>query len=274
MSVLENIDVSIIIVDYNAGELLENCVSSIEKNVKCSHEIIIVDNCSATKEICLLKKLEDKYNSVKIIYNDVNVGFAKANNIAVNIAGGKIYHFLNPDTLVSDDIDDIYGFVLQDTSLSMYATTLYENGVQVNHPQIIETIGCYWKHFIKGKNLNWYIGASFIVRKDIFKFIGKWPEDYFMYVEDLDFCYIAWKKGIQIQRLDCYIEHLGGGTSSKVWSSFDTDVRKEIALIKFYKKYNFMYNYFIRRTIMLGKRVFMWRDFVYRFKVILKALRA
>lgn len=269
---LENVDVSIIIVDYNAGSLIENCVNSIEKNVKHSYEIIISDNGSDKVEISLLRSLEKKYSNVKVIYNNCNWGFAKANNIAVNHACGKVYHFLNPDTLVGDDIDNAYKYVLQDSSLSMYATTLYENGIQVNNPIIIETFSCYWKHFIEKEPSCWYIGASYILRKDIFYLIEKWPEDYFMYSEDFDFCYIAYQKGIQILRLDCYIEHLGGGISRKVWTNFDRDVKKEVALIKFYKKYNLMSNYFIRKIIMLGKRLCNWKDLLYQFKVMVKAL--
>ena len=93
-----------------------------------------------------------------------------------------------------------------------------------------------------------------------------------MYTEDLDFCYMARQKGIEILRLDCHIEHLGGGISGQVWTNFERDVKKEVALIRFYKKYNFMYNYFIRKLIMLGKRLFHWDDFLYQFKVMIKAL--
>lgn len=271
--VVKNIDVSIIIVDYNAGSLLENCVCSIENNVKHSHEIIISDNGSNESERSLLKNIETKYNNVKVIYNAVNFGFAKANNIAAGIASGRVYHFLNPDTMVGNDIDSAYEYVLKDSSLSMYATTLYECGIQVNNPHIIETLGGYWKHYVENKKFYWYIGASYIMKKNVFKIIGKWPEDYFMYTEDLDFCYIARQKGIGIQRLDCYIEHLGGGVSGKVWTNFERDVKKEIALIKFYKKYNFMYNYFIRKIIMLGKRLFSREDFLYQFNVMITALR-
>lgn len=273
MIVLENVDISIIIVDYNAGILIENCVHSIEENVKCSHEIIISDNGSGEEEINLLKDIETKYHNVKVIYNGANLGFAKANNVAVNKACGKVYHFLNPDTLVGNDIDSAYEYVLKDSSFSMYATTLYERGIQVNNPHIIETLRCYWNHLVQNKNSYWYIGASYILRKDIFSIIGKWPEDYFMYTEDLDFCYMARQKGIEILRLDCHIEHLGGGISGQVWTNFERDVKKEVALIRFYKKYNFMYNYFIRKVIMLGKRLFHWDDFLYQFKVMMKALR-
>ena len=86
------LDLSIIIVNYNTGELLEQCLKSLPKCV----EIIVVDNNS-------MKHVNSLINNKKIsklILNKKNVGFAKASNQGLAKAQGKYILFLNPDTIV------------------------------------------------------------------------------------------------------------------------------------------------------------------------------
>ncbi len=97
-------ELSIIIVNYNVKEFLQNLLHSIDQaSLNISHEIIIVDNASDDGSVELIR---DKFPSVKLIANTENFGFGKANNQALEIANGKYLLLINPDTIVSEDTFD------------------------------------------------------------------------------------------------------------------------------------------------------------------------
>ncbi len=92
---------SIIIVNYNVKYFLELCLCSAVKAIQnIEAEIFVVDNNSTDDSKVFFKK---KFNDVNFIWNETNLGFAKANNAALPFAKGKYILFLNPDTIVAED---------------------------------------------------------------------------------------------------------------------------------------------------------------------------
>jgi len=92
------VDLSIVIVSWNTKELLKNCIQSvINETVKYSYEIIVVDNNSPDKSADMVKEL---FPNVKLIANNINNGFAPANNQGIKISVGKNILLLNPDTII------------------------------------------------------------------------------------------------------------------------------------------------------------------------------
>lgn len=94
------IDVSIIIVNYNVEYFLEQCLNSVmlaAKNINC--EVIVVDNNSSDGSNEMLKA---KFPKVQVIQNSENVGFSKANNQGIKIGKGKYILLLNPDTVIDE----------------------------------------------------------------------------------------------------------------------------------------------------------------------------
>jgi len=106
-------DLSVIVVNYNVKNLLENCINSIlsaSKNFQT--EIIIVDNNSFDGSPAYIKSRFDGYNDIRVIENNVNHGFAKANNIGASAASGRYILILNPDTILQEDtIDKCMNFI-------------------------------------------------------------------------------------------------------------------------------------------------------------------
>jgi len=90
--------VSIIILNYNAGQLLLDCVNSIKKSNYSNFEIIIVDNLSNDQSH---KKCKSKFPEVKLIENKENLGYCEGNNVGIRHATGKFIVIMNPDTEVS-----------------------------------------------------------------------------------------------------------------------------------------------------------------------------
>jgi len=89
--------VSIIILNYNAADLLLDCVESIFKTKYNNFEVIVVDNASKDNSH---KKCKEKFNKIRLIENKENLGYCEGNNIGIREAGGDFVVILNPDTRV------------------------------------------------------------------------------------------------------------------------------------------------------------------------------
>ena len=94
---------SIIIVTYNSEEEIVNCINSLlPQMIDLTSEIIIIDNNSTDNTISLLNEIE--YKNISTIQNSTNVGYTIANNQGIKKALGEYLLFLNPDTLVLNDV--------------------------------------------------------------------------------------------------------------------------------------------------------------------------
>ena len=92
---------SIIIVNYNVKYFLEQCLHAVAKSATgFSHEIIVVDNASSDES---RSYLERRFPMVLFIWNNKNIGFAKANNQGLKIANGEYILFLNPTSNNTED---------------------------------------------------------------------------------------------------------------------------------------------------------------------------
>ncbi len=89
--------VSIIILNYNAGDLLLDCVASIYNSNHKNFEIIVVDNVSNDNSH---KKCKEKFPNITLIENSENLGYCEGNNVGLRKAHGDFVAILNPDTLV------------------------------------------------------------------------------------------------------------------------------------------------------------------------------
>ena len=94
------VKLSIIIVSWNTSDLLQQCLNSfLSGDVSNSLEVIVVDNYSSDDSVELVKK---NFPQIKIICNTENLGFAKANNQAIECASGEYLLLLNSDTLICE----------------------------------------------------------------------------------------------------------------------------------------------------------------------------
>lgn len=218
-------DLSVIIVNYNVKELLENCIQSViaaSKNLKT--EIIIVDNNSFDGSVNYISNKFADFSNVKIIPSEVNLGFAKANNLAVEKSQGKYLLILNPDTILQEDtLEKCLAYYEDTPSIGCLTCKLIlPNGKldlacrrsfptpSVALYRIFGLSKLFPKSRIFGKyNLTYLdenqtyevdavVGAFMFLSKNVFELIGGFDEDYFMYGEDLDLCYKIKKAGYKI----------------------------------------------------------------------------
>jgi GT2 family glycosyltransferase len=211
-------DFSVIIVNYNTKDLTTACLDSIFQNLCGDFEVIVVDNNSTDGSADFLKEKFD--SKIKIIPNSINLGFGKANNLAAAKAQGKFLFFLNSDTLIKEDV------------LNAFLICLTNPAVGILAPDLILTDGQKQKYasgefprffnllagkigIRKVKGLDWVSGAALVVRKEVFDQVGGFDEKYFMYFEDIDFCWSVKLAGYKIELVPtAKVIHLGGKSLS------------------------------------------------------------
>ena len=102
----------------------------------------------------------------------------------------------------------------------------------------------------------WYKGASVIISGYNFRKIGGWCEDYFLYAEDLDFFYEAWRHGIPVRQLHSVIFHLGGGSSSSLWRPLEREIMVQKSNVIFFRKHFSQAQYIASKLYFLFHTLF------------------
>ncbi len=231
------IDVSIVIVNFNSGQYLKNCLESIYNCTKgVSFEIILVDNASTDGSF---EKIREDFTSIFGLKNDSNLGFAAANNIGAKSAQGKYLLFLNPDTLLVDDaISAMYQFLESADNMVAACGARLQNPDGTysvsfgNFPTLFQQFSdigfraIYKRYYDRKLSISppcnftdpqpvgYLSGADTFIRKDIFLKLGGFDEAYFMYYEDTDLFYRLHKAGYQSYLLpEVSITHIGSSTS-------------------------------------------------------------
>ena len=208
--------ISVIIVSYNARYYLEQCLHSVEAALRnLDGEIIVVDNDSPEKPIGFIR---DKFPKVHFIESKENLGFAKANNLGVEKAKGEYVLILNPDTLIPENLfDKILPFADVHEKMGALGVRLIDaNGKfhpesKRNIPTLQNTFGKLFGTLISKKNSKAYyktevgefevapaeilVGAFMLMRREIYREVGGFDPQYFMYGEDIDLSYTLELKG-------------------------------------------------------------------------------
>lgn len=245
---------SIIIVNFNSGDLLGNCLNTIFRFIHVDFEVVIYDNASSDDSISSLHP----DNRIKIIPGKENLGFAKANNLAAHQASGKFLHFLNPDIEVNETLDEAYKQIISSEDQSIWVTGLTdEHGALQKNKHIVPRVGNLLRRLTGNPDIAyWNIGASIIIHRDAFKLMGGWPDEYFMYAEDLDFFYTAHKNKIPVNYLGASLMHIGKGVTHKIWNDEQRATVVEKSFRTFYRKYHAGWEYLVLRPIQLSYMLF------------------
>ena len=242
---------SIIIVSYNTKEVLQNCLHSIySSSTKSSFETIVVDNHSTDGSVEMMKT---EFPQVKLILNQENRLFAKANNQGAAIAQGEYLLLLNSDTLVYDDnLDKMIAFfdtlpekvicigpkVLNpDKTLQSQGWPLpsrlerfcmcFKIGKLFPFAEKILPIKGLPEKRLRTKQVGWVVGACMMVRAKAYKAIGGLNENIEFYGEEPEFGYRSYKKYGYTTWFypGAEIIHLGGVSTNKVTHKVDDETR-------------------------------------------------
>lgn len=254
---------SIVIVNYNVKHYLYQCIDSIFQSSSADDvEVIVVDNHSSDGSVEFIK---NRFPNVKVVALTHNLGFARANNIALRSASSEYMLLLNPDVVLGNDVlKEAVDFMTSHPEcgglglrmLKVDGTDAMESrrGLPTPITSFYKMVGLcnrFPKHKSFGKYYLGYLpwdepaeidvvsGAFFMLRKNALDKIGLLDEDFFMYGEDIDLSYRILKGGYQNWYIPSRILHYKGESTHK--SSFRyVHVFYEAMLIFFRKHYGHM----------------------------------
>ena len=126
--------VSIIVLNYNAGELLLNCINSLKKSKYTNLEILVVDNISSDGS---QTKCKEQFPDIKLIQNKENFGYCGGNNIGIREAKGEFIIILNPDTIVESNCIEELIFAHNKFGDGLYQPKI----LSLNEENIIQSTG-------------------------------------------------------------------------------------------------------------------------------------
>lgn len=206
---------SIIIVNWNTRALLLDCLSSIYATVSIPAETILVDNGSTDGSVEVVR---EKYPAVHILENPTNLGFAQAVNQGLKTATGQYYLILNSDTrLTTGAVQELLNFMESHPRAGLAGGQLINEAGLPRHsfdnfPTLVTelTNKSLWRLLAPSKYPNSkqiyqiplevesLVGAAMLTRAAVIKEVGLLDEDYFVFLEETDWCWRMKRKGWQI----------------------------------------------------------------------------
>lgn len=203
------VELSIIIVNYNGLKYLKECFESLYQKLDgISYEIVFIDNNSSDKSIEYIKA---EFPEIKLIESKINYGFGKGNNEAVKTAKGEYLLLINNDTVVLDALLPVLNFLKSDKSIGVVGINMLNAEkkylpVAGNFPSIGSMLRLIklldlGKEFMTGEfskesyEVGWLGGSFLMMPTKVYWEVNGFDEDYFMYVEDVDFCKKIANKG-------------------------------------------------------------------------------
>jgi hypothetical protein len=220
-STSDSVDISVVIVGWNARPYLELCLQSLANQPPHrSMEIIVVDNASSDGSA---EMIEARFPQVKLIRSSENLGFAKGNNVAIRQCRGRYIALVNPDVIVFPGcLDSLAEFLDQNPKVGNV-------GPRVLNPDRTLQSSCrrfptLWNNFCSAtglagrfKNSRFFagehmfyfphdrtlavdilVGCFSMIRRETFDAVGLLDENLFMYGDDVDWCRRCWKAGWQV----------------------------------------------------------------------------
>ena len=198
--------VSIVILNYNAGELLLNCVESIFKTKYDNFEVIVVDNSSKDDSH---NKCKEKFGKIRLIENEENLGYCEGNNVGIRQAKGNFLVILNPDTIVEPTwLQELlsaynrYGEGLYQPKI----LSLYEKKILQSTGNMLHLLGFGFardkgvvdnNQHSKVEQIGYASGTCLFTSLEVIKKIGLLDSFLFLYHDDLDLGWRAAQMGIK-----------------------------------------------------------------------------
>ena len=198
--------VSIIILNYNAGQILLDCFESVVKTNYDNFEIIVVDNASEDKSYM---KCKEKFERIHLIENEKNLGYCEGNNVGIKSAKGEFVVILNPDTIVDPDWLNELFLAYYKHGEALYQPkhlSLKEKSTIMSTGNMMNVFGFGYAREKGEKDVNQHntieqigyaSGTCLFVPSSIFKKVGLLDPFIFLYHDDLDFGWRAAQLGIK-----------------------------------------------------------------------------
>ena len=246
-----DVDVTVIIVNYNTASLLRPCVDALRASQgNLSLQIVIVDNASRDESPQVLRR---DFSDCELVFNDLNVGFGRANNQVIGRARGRYLLLLNTDAFVLPDtlqktvryLDEnpacgLLGVRLESRDGSLQPSCRYfptpwnEFLVGVGLERVFRGTRLVddmkWDH-ASVRECDWVPGCYYLVRRSIVEQVGLFDPRFFMYYEEVDHCRAVKAAGWQVRYYpDTTVVHIGGESAKS--DSAITGLSRQISALQ------------------------------------------
>lgn len=290
----KEVDVSIIVANWNTRELLRDCIRSIYGKTKgIRYELIIADDASTDGSAEIIQR---EFPQVKIIQNEKNLGYAKSINRGVPLAQGNYILLLNSDTLILDDaIKILANFLDLHPEAGVCGGWLWsrEKTSQISYGSFPSLPQAFVDAFFLNDlfpslyfpnrgvapdgsithpvEVDYVTGAAILIRKKLIEELGLFDERFEAYCEEVDFCYRVTKIGKQKVYFlpDAKIIHLGGASYGKLgkrkiqihYSSYDKFLRKyHGGFYSFVTRLLYAWHYMVKMIVRLVRYLLSTRE--------------
>jgi len=240
-------DISVIIVNFNTGPHLAECLSSLDAGLaSCNYEVVVVDNASSDGSEAVAEEREwTSYSAsprVRLLRRPTNTGFAAAANLGARTSTADLLLFLNPDSIVVPGflealIEDLHA---DPRRAAVAPCVINEDGSPQGNARADPTMmtGLFGRSTLLSRlfpsarlarrnvllpegqaavSVDWVSGACMLVRRAAFDQVGGFDERYFLYWEDADLCLRLRRAGWGVRfRPDARVVHVGARSSRTV----------------------------------------------------------
>jgi exopolysaccharide biosynthesis polyprenyl glycosylphosphotransferase len=256
------IDLSIVIVNYNSGHWLQDCLHSIYRNAEgVGFEVLVVDNGSTDGS---LTAISGKFPEVKWMYNEKNLGFARAVNQGIRASEGRFILLLNPDAALLNDALALWlHFIDEHPSVGISGPKVYDDATKQSVQLSCRRFPVFanylfsryspltklfphnrfsrafllsdWDHR-EIRSVDWVSGCCMLIRRDLLAQIGLLDENYPLFFEDVDICHRANHAGWQVVYYPpMEVAHQVG--SLRAQAPFRTIIERHQSLWHYYRKF-------------------------------------
>ena len=270
----QNVEISVVIVNWNTRELLKSCLTSVIRTaVGLACEIIVVDNASQDGSTDMVRQ---DFPNVRLIVNDKNKGFGAANNQALRIMAGRCALLLNSDTVLTHGaIQELLSFMESHADAAIVCGQLLNGDGSKQHsfaafptlltlmmnmpfleylfPKTYPSKRCQYSAPIEVDSA---IGACMLVRKSAMEDAGLFDERYFFFFEETDWAFRMKQAGWKVFYVPtAKIYHLQG-------QSIGPNIRSRIEFYRsryqFFQKWHGPAYYRVVRVIIFGRLLVNW----------------
>jgi GT2 family glycosyltransferase len=257
-------ELSIIIVSFNARTDLERCLESLHAAPpKASHEIVVVDNRSTDGSA----ESARRWPGVRVMENDVNVGFARANNTGIRASTGAALLLLNSDTVVPPEAIDRLLHELEAPDVAVVGPRLVDDQGRAElsfggmigpwnewRQKRLARSGRVESLTRRRQYPDWVSGACLLVRRSDADSVGLLDERYFMYTEDVDFCAAIRARGRRVLFApDVQVVHRRGRSAATAPGETRSAYRR--SQIAFYEKHHRFWAPLLKLYLRLRREV-------------------
>lgn len=263
-------EISVLTINYNTADLIQRCIESVLRQQDVNYEMLVVDNASTDNSVAVL---QDYYDRVILLPNKKNLGFGRANNQAFRKSSGRYLLLLNPDAmlLTPHDLANLIRYMDEHPDYGLIGTRIVDS-----HQNPIVTVSDHYPRQ-KQTTINFsclpgewatVLGASVVIRREVFEKIGGFDEDFFLYAEETDLCLRIRKQGFKIGYCDrVTVLHVGSASVRKTPPE-QVIRRKKQAKYLFYRKH-----YCLQDVIQIAKKELQhakwhWLRLVFKKKII------